>query len=88
MSASTGAPISTHCVTAVAPGKVILFGEHAINRGQPAVAAAVGLYARCRASYSDDGMFHFRAGARTQDVSMEEVSGAVKVGSSGWSAAL
>jgi len=34
-------------VEAQAPGKVILFGEHAINRGQPAIAAAVGVRARC-----------------------------------------
>lgn len=34
-------------VTARAPGKVILLGEHAINRGQPALAASVGLYATC-----------------------------------------
>src|SRR5262245_20164440 len=37
-------------VEAIAPGKVILFGEHAINRGQPALASSVGLYARCRVS--------------------------------------
>ncbi|MBI3973271.1 MAG: hypothetical protein HY332_18505 [Chloroflexi bacterium] len=35
-------------VTARAPGKVIHFGEHAINRGQPALAASAGLYATCR----------------------------------------
>jgi len=37
-------------VTATAPGKVILFGEHGVNRGQPAIAASVGLYAHCTAS--------------------------------------
>ena len=35
-------------VEASSPGKVILFGEHAINRGAPAIAAAVGILARCR----------------------------------------
>ena len=35
-------------VEASSPGKVILFGEHAINRGAPAIAAAVGIHARCK----------------------------------------
>lgn len=47
-------------IEARAPGKIILFGEHAVNRGQPAIAASVGLYARCRVSEGRE--FSFRAG--------------------------
>ncbi len=36
------------CVEAVAPGKVIWFGEHFVVLGRPAIAGAVGLYARAR----------------------------------------
>ena len=70
MSASATA---TSSVTAAAPGKVILFGEHAINRGQPAVAAAVGLSATCRAAFSGDGRFHFRSGRNEQDGDDQDV---------------
>jgi len=42
-------------VEASSPGKVILFGEHAINRGAPAVAAAVGIRARCRVAPRESG---------------------------------
>lgn len=34
-------------ITATAPAKVILLGEHAVNRGQAALAVSVGLYATC-----------------------------------------
>jgi mevalonate kinase len=52
---------------------VILFGEHAINRGQPALAAAVGLTVRCQVSQNSDGRFQFQSGAQTQSVSPEEI---------------
>jgi len=54
-------------VTAVAPGKAILFGEHAVNRGQPALSAAVGLYARCRVRAGTGGEYRFRSGSRSQE---------------------
>jgi mevalonate kinase len=39
---------STQVITARAPAKAILFGEHAVNRGQQALAVSVGLYATCQ----------------------------------------
>jgi mevalonate kinase len=56
---------------AQAPGKVILFGEHAINRGQPAIAAAISLYARCQVEDSDE--FTFAAGDHMQKASRESI---------------
>ena len=50
-------------VTARAPGKVILLGEHAINRGQPALAASVGLYATCTLHQTDARGIVFRSDA-------------------------
>ena len=55
-------------VTAVAPGKAILFGEHAINRGQAALATAVGIRATCRVVRRAEG-YRFHSGARSQTVS-------------------
>lgn len=60
-------------VTAIAPGKIILFGEHAINRGQPALAAAVGLYARC--AVRDAETFVFRSGNRAEQTTRDEILG-------------
>ena len=58
-------PRSLRAITAVAPGKVILFGEHAINRGQPALSASVGLTARCTVTAGENGAIRLRSKAPT-----------------------
>lgn len=45
-----------------APAKVILFGEHGVNRRQPALAAAVDLRLFCRATIRADQAYTFHAG--------------------------
>ncbi len=60
-------------ITASAPGKVILFGEHAINRGQPALSAAVGLRATCRVAPAPS--YHFEGGTQHQNISRQDVLG-------------
>ncbi len=39
--------MATASLTATAPGKAILLGEHAVNRDQSALAVSVGLYSSC-----------------------------------------
>ena len=46
-------------LTASSPGKIILFGEHAVNRQQPAIATAVDLRVFCRATTRDDEVYTF-----------------------------
>jgi mevalonate kinase len=58
--------MSNNTVTAQAPGKVILFGEHAINRGQPALATSVGIFARCRVTPGREPGIHLRSGTCTE----------------------
>jgi mevalonate kinase len=60
-------------VEATAPGKIILFGEHAINRGQPAVAASVGLRAHCCISLRPTTGCSLRSGINEQTVSRESI---------------
>jgi mevalonate kinase len=60
-------------ITAIAPGKAILFGEHAINRGQPALAASVGLYCRCTVRPAADGQFVFISGCRRQTATAGQI---------------
>jgi mevalonate kinase len=45
----------------MAPAKVILFGEHAVNRGQTAIAAAVDLRTECRLTEAGQDSFEIAA---------------------------
>jgi mevalonate kinase len=47
---------------ASAPAKIILFGEHAVNRQQPALATAVDLRLTCRVTTRADDHYLFRSG--------------------------
>lgn len=67
-------PLPGQSVTARAPGKVILFGEHAVNRGQPALSAAVGLYASCTVTLREKGEYRFQSGEHLQTLSREGIS--------------
>lgn len=60
-------------VVASAPGKVILLGEHGVNRGRPALATAVGLRAWCRVRARADGRYTFASGDRRETVSREQL---------------
>jgi mevalonate kinase len=60
-------------VEAFAPGKVILFGEHAVNRGQPALSASIGLRAFCRVSLQRECRCFFRSSASRQAISRESI---------------
>jgi len=61
-------------VVATAPGKAILFGEHAINRGQPAIATAVGLYARCTVAVAAEPGYRLRSRSHEELVSAAAVA--------------
>lgn len=46
-----------------APAKVILFGEHGVNRQQPALATAIDLRLFCRVTTRTDDQYRFTSGA-------------------------
>ncbi len=61
-------------VTATAPAKAILFGEHAVNRGQVAIAVSVGLRVRCtvrRGGY----LYHLQTAGHARTFTRDEVIG-------------
>lgn len=51
-----------------APAKVILFGEHGVNRQQPALATAIDLRLRCHVQTRPDARYHFRSGERGEQI--------------------
>lgn len=61
-------------VTTTAPAKAILFGEHAVNRGQAAIAVSVGLRMRCtvrRGGY----LYHLQTAGHARTFTRDEVVG-------------
>jgi len=60
-------------VTSCAPGKVILFGEHSVNRGQLALAAAFGRRATCRLETRDDDCVILRGGGCESTRTLDEL---------------
>ncbi len=65
--------VSTCAVTSSAPGKVILFGEHAVNRGQLALATAFGRRTTCTLSTRDDDRVVFRGAGRESTRTLAEL---------------
>ncbi len=53
-------------IRARAPAKVILFGEHAVNRGQLAVAVSVGLWATCQLTVVPAGPYILEGAGRRE----------------------
>ena len=54
-----------------APAKVILFGEHGVNRDQPALATAVDHRVYCQTAVRDDEGYTFRSGERYEEGNYE-----------------
>ena len=53
---------------ASAPGKVILLGEHGVNRRQPALAAAIDRRVHCRVARRTDAVYAFQGDGRSEEV--------------------
>ncbi|MDP9351804.1 MAG: hypothetical protein M3P51_09740, partial [Chloroflexota bacterium] len=59
--------------TASAPGKVILLGEHAVNRRQAALATAVNLRVLCTVNVRHDDVYSFRFGTLESTTTRSEM---------------
>ena len=55
-------------ITTSAPAKVILLGEHGVNRGQPALATALEVRVRCRVAARSDDRYALRSDDRSEIV--------------------
>jgi mevalonate kinase len=58
---------------ASAPGKIILFGEHAVNRRQPALVTAFDRRVHCRATVRNDDQYSFTFGVESALASRTQV---------------
>jgi mevalonate kinase len=56
-----------------APAKIILFGEHGVNRQQPAIATAVDLRTVCCVMPRGDMRYSLQAGDRREEGDLEQV---------------
>lgn len=56
-----------------APAKTILIGEHAVNRGQTALAVSLGLYAGCTLTASNSHTYNFISDAHQTQTTREEI---------------
>ena len=63
-----------HPVYTSAPAKIILFGEHGVNRQQPALATAVDLRTYCRVQPRDDDRYALRGGGRVEEGDLESIA--------------
>ena len=59
-------------ILTTAPAKAILFGEHAVNRGQAALAVSVGLHARCALDSAGDD-FHLDGAGHQQHATRDSI---------------
>ena len=55
-----------------APAKAILFGEHAVNRGQAAIAVSVGLRTRCIVR-TGGNVYHLQSAGHARTFTYDEV---------------
>lgn len=67
-------PGARGAATATAPAKVILTGEHAVNRGQAAVATALELRVACDVVLRGDGRYGLSSGDRAEAGTVEELA--------------
>ena len=55
------------------PAKIILCGDHGVNRQQPALSTAVDMRTFCRVAVRADGNYSFRSGERFEERSRAEL---------------
>lgn len=64
---------TSRAVVTSAPGKVILFGEHSVNRGQIALATAIDRRVTCHVRRRDDSRFTLRSAEATDSGTMAQL---------------